>query len=97
MHAHGQPAVAALGGADQLEPEAELARVLQVVDVEVLDPLVADLVEVHRRAEREPREDRHLGGRVAPGDVVARVGLGVAAALSLRERLRVAELRGSSR
>ena len=31
MHAHRQPAVAALGGADQLQPETELARVLEVV------------------------------------------------------------------
>ena len=31
MHAHRQPAVAALGGADQLQAEAELAGVLQVV------------------------------------------------------------------
>ena len=54
---------------------------------EVLDALVADVVEVHRRAEREPREDRHLRGRVAPADVVARVGLGVAEPLRLGERL----------
>jgi hypothetical protein len=32
----------------------------------MLDALVADVVEVHRRAERQPREDRHLGGGVAP-------------------------------
>ncbi len=31
MHAHRQPAVAALGGADQLQAEPELARVLEVV------------------------------------------------------------------
>ena len=31
VHAHGQAAVDALGGADELEPEAEVARVLEVV------------------------------------------------------------------
>ena len=61
----------------------------QVVGVQVLDALVADVVEVHRRAERQPREDRHLRRRVAAGDVVARVGLGVAVALGLGERLGV--------
>ena len=70
MHVHRQPALAALGGADQLQPEAELARVLEVVAVQVLDALVAHVVEVHRRAERQPREDRHLRRRVAAGDVV---------------------------
>ena len=91
MHAHGQPAVDALGGPDQLEPEAELLRVGDVVGGEVLDALVADLVEVHRRVEREPREDRHLRRRVAPGHVVGRVGLRVAELLGLRERLRVGQ------
>ena len=40
-----------------------------------------------RRSESEPREDRHLGGRVAAVDVVGRVGLGVAEPLRLGERL----------
>ena len=94
MHAHRQAAVAALGGADQLQAEAELARVLEVVAVQVLDALVAHVVEMHRRAEREAREDRHLRGRVAAADVVAGVGLGVADALRLGERLRVARAAG---
>ena len=56
---------------------------------DVLDALVADLVEVHRRVEGEPGEDRHLGRRVAAGDVVGRVGLRVAELLRLRERVGV--------
>ena len=41
-------------------------------------------------AERETRQDRHLRGGVAAGDIIARVGLGVADALRLGERLLVA-------
>ena len=78
MHAHRQSAVDALGGADQLQPEAELARVLEVVGGDALDALVADLVEVDRRVERQPREDRHLRRGVLAVDVVGRIGLGVA-------------------
>ena len=43
---------------------------------------------MHGRAEGQPREDRHLRRGVAAGDVVAGVGLGVAQALGLGERLR---------
>ena len=93
VDAHGHAAVEALGGADQLQPEAELAGIGEVVDLQVLDSLIADVVEVHRRAEREAREDRHLRRGVAAADVVARVGLGEAAALSLGERLCVARCR----
>ncbi len=86
MHAHREPAVDALGRPDQLEPEAELVRVGDVVGRDVLDALVADLVEVHGRVEGQPGEDRHLGGGVAARDVVGRVGLGVAELLRLGER-----------
>ena len=41
VHADAEAAVDALGGADQLQPEAELARVLHVVGGDVLDALVA--------------------------------------------------------
>ena len=58
VHAHGQPAVHALGGAEQLQPQAQLARVLHVVGGDVLDSLVGDLVEVHRRVEGQPGQDR---------------------------------------
>ena len=97
MYAHRQAALAALGGADQLQPQAQLARVLEVVGVQVLDALVAHVVEVHRRPERQTRQDRHLGGGVAAGDIVARVGLGVADALRLGERLLVGRARAPSR
>ena len=53
------------------------------------DALVADVVDVHRHLEREPREDRHLRGRVGAADVIDRVGLGVAQPLRLGERLLV--------
>ena len=89
VHPHRQPAPEPLGGADQLQAEAHFARRAQVVGLQLLDPLVAHVVEVHRRAEREAREDRHLRRRVPAADVVARVGLGVAAALRLGERLGV--------
>ena len=72
-------------------PRPSSLRVRHVVAGEVLDPLVDDLVEVHRRGEREPREDRHLGRGVAAGDVVGRVGLGVAELLRLAERVGVGE------
>ena len=88
MHADRQAAADPLGGADQLQPEAELARVLEVVGLDLLDPLVADLVEVHRRVEREPREDRHLRRRVAAVDVLGGIGLGVAEPLGLGQRVR---------
>ena len=52
-------------------------------------PSKRDLVEVHRRVEREPREDRHLRGGVLAVDVVGRVGLGVAEPLRLGERVGV--------
>ena len=87
MHADRQRLADALGGADQLQPEAELAGVLDVVGRDLADALVADLVEVDRRAERQPREDRHLRGRVAAVDIVAGVGLGVAEPLGLGQRL----------
>ena len=87
VHAHRQPVADPFCGADQLELEPEVARVLEVVGLDVLDPLVADLVEVHRGVEREARDDRHLGGCVAAVDVVGRVGLGVAEPLGLGQRL----------
>ncbi len=65
----------------------ELARVREVVGRDLPDPLVADLIQPHRRVEREPREDRHLRRGVAPVDVVGRVGLGVAEPLRLGQRL----------
>ena len=54
---------------------------------DALDPLDLDPVERDPRAERDRREDRHLGRGVEPGDVVGRVGLGVAEALRLGERV----------
>ena len=91
VHAHADAAVDALGGADQLQPEPELVRVGHVVGRDVLDPLVDDLVEVDRGRERQPGEDRHLGGGVAARHVVGRVGLRVAQLLGLHQRLLVGD------
>ena len=89
MHAHREPAVAPLGGADQLQAKPQLTRILQVVGLQLLDALIWNLIDVDRRAECEPREDRHLGRGVASAHVVARVGLGVALALGLGKCLLV--------
>ena len=91
MHADADAAVDALGRADQLQPEAELVRVGHVVGGDVLDALVGDLVEMDRGRERQPGEDRHLGGGVAAGHVVGRVGLRVAELLRLQQRLLVGD------
>ena len=87
VHADAEPAVDALGGADELEPQPEVARVLHVVGGDVLDALVEHLVEVHGRVEGQPREDRHLGRRVLAVDVLGGVGLGVAQRLGLGQRV----------
>jgi len=91
VDADADSAVDALGGPDQLEAEAEVAGVGHVVGGEVLDALVDHLVEVHRGREREPGEDRHLGGGVLAGDVVGGIGLGVAELLGAPEGLRVGD------
>ena len=83
VHPHGEPAVAALSCADQLEPEAELAGVGEIVALEVLDALEGDVLEAHGRAEGEAREDGHLGGGVLARNVFGGVGLGVTLKLSL--------------
>jgi hypothetical protein len=65
MDADGDPTVHPLRPPDQLERQPEIAGVGHVVGGDVLDPLVGDLVEVHRGGERQAGEDRHLGGGVA--------------------------------
>ena len=87
MHPDRQPVVDPFGGADQLELEPEIARVLEVVGLDVLDPLIAHLVQVHRSVERQPGDDGHLRRGVSPVDVLGRVGLGVAEPLGLGQRL----------
>jgi len=62
--ADADPAVAALGDAEQLQREAELLRVGEVVRLDRLYPLVGDLGERDRRVEGEAGEDRHLRRRV---------------------------------
>jgi hypothetical protein len=59
--------------------------VLHVVGGDLLDALVADLVEVHGGVERQPREDRHLRGGVLAVDILAGIGLGVAEPLGVGE------------
>ena len=81
--ADADPAVAPLGDAEQLQREAELLGVGEVVGLDRLDPLVGDLVEADRGVEGEPGEDRHLRRGVGAVDVLGRVGLGVAELLGL--------------
>ena len=76
--ADADAAVAAFGDAEQLQREAELLGVGEVVGLDRLDPLVGDLGEVDRGVEGEAGEDRHLRRRVGAADVVGGVGLGVA-------------------
>ena len=90
VHPHGDPIREPLRRPDQLQRQPELARVRDVGDGDADDPVVADVVDVDRCAEREPREDRHLRRRVGAADVVARIGLGVAQLLRLPERLLIA-------
>ncbi len=87
MDADRQAVADPLRRADQLQLEPELVGVLEVVGLDVLDPLVADLVEMHRSVERQPREDRHLCRGVAAVDVLGRIGLGVSEPLRFGERL----------
>ncbi len=76
-HAHARAAVQALGDAEQLQHEPELLRVVEVVGLDLLDAVERDVIELHGGMEREPREDRHLGGGILPVHVLGRVGLGV--------------------
>ena len=71
------PPSQALRDAEQLQHEPELLRVVEVVGRDLLDAVERDVVELHRRMEREPREDRHLGGGILAVHVLGRVGLGV--------------------
>ena len=90
-HAHAGAAVEPLRDAEQLQHQAELLRVVEVVGRDLLDALERDLVEAHGCVEREPREDRHLGRGVLAVHVLGRVGLRVA------ELLRPARARGVAR
>ena len=88
-----EPAVAALGDAEQLQRQAELLGVGDVVGLDLGDPLVGDVVERHRGAEGQPGEDRHLRRRVGAVDVVGRIGLGVAELLGAAQGVRVGRAR----
>jgi hypothetical protein len=89
VHAHGDAAGQPLGGADQLQRQPQLAGVGDVVACDPGDALVANVVDVHGRAECQPREDRHLRGRVGAADVVGRVGFRDPEPLRLAQRLQV--------
>ena len=89
------PVAHPLGDPQQLQRQAELLRIGDVVRLDPLDALVGDVVELHRRAEGEPRQDRHLRRGVGAADVVARVRLRVAEVLRLLQRLLVREAAAS--
>jgi hypothetical protein len=78
-----------LGDPEQLQREPELLGIGEVLGGDRLDPLVGNLVEGHRGAERQSREDHHLRRRVGAVHVLGRVGLGVAALLGVGERVSV--------
>ena len=81
------PSLEPLGDAQQLQREAQLLGVGDVVGLDLGDPLVGDVVELHRGVEGEPREDRHLRRGVGPADVVAGIGLGEAQLLGPGQHL----------
>jgi len=60
---------------------------------ERVDPAHEHVLRGDPRAERDRREDRHLGGRVGSGHVLGGIGLGVPQLLRLGERLVVARTR----
>ena len=87
--ADAEPSVAAFGDAEQLQREAELLRVGEVVGLDRLDALEGDVAERDRRVEGEPGEDRHLRRGVGAVDVLGRVRLGVAELLGPLQHLLV--------
>src|SRR5437588_389165 len=89
LKADREAVIYALRGPDQLQPQPELPGVGQIVGRDVLDPLVAHVLEAHRHAEGQAGEDRHLGGCVLAVDVVAGIRLRIAEPLRLRQGLLV--------
>ncbi len=85
--AHVVAAVDEPGGADEADHHLELARGGDVERVDLVDAAVLDVVERDAGVEGDGGEDRHLRRGVGAGDVVGRVGLGVAARLRVGERL----------
>jgi hypothetical protein len=83
VDSHRQATIDSLGGADQLQPEPQLARVLEVVGLDVLDPVISNLVDVHRRVERQPGEDRHLCGGIRSIDILGWIRFGISQPLGL--------------
>ena len=64
------------------EPHHRVGRTRRgdVLGGDLLDPAIVDVVERDPRPEGDGREDRHLRGGVRAGDVLGRIGLGVAPA-----------------
>ena len=87
--ANADPALVALGDPEQLQREAQLLGVGEVVGLDLLDPLVGDLAQRHRGVEGEAGEDRHLRRGVGAVDVVGRVGLRVAQLLGAGQHVPV--------
>ena len=83
-----QPRVRQLGQRQQLDRVAQLAGVLDVGELEPVDPRAGDLGRPHVGAEGELRQDRQLVRGVGAVDVEGRVGLGVAQLLRLAQRRR---------
>ncbi len=88
-HADAEPAVAALGDPQQLQRQAELLRVGDVVRLDLGDPLIGDVGERDGGAERKPSQDRHLRRGVGPVDVLCGIGLRIAQLLGAAQGVRI--------
>ena len=87
MHAQLDALGGALGDAQQLDAVAQLLGVADVRRLQLGDAFHVRLVELHRDAEGDGAHDGRLVRGVDAFDVEGRVGLGVAAALRVLQRL----------
>ena len=96
-HAKLEPGRREFGQCQELDGVAELAGVLEVGEVQAVDPLAGNVVESDVGLERELGQDRQLVGGVGAVDVQGRIGLGVAELLGLPQGVLVRSVpRGSS-
>ena len=90
LHRDVDPAVDEPRCPDEANHHVELARCHDVERVDLRDPRVRDIGELHMRVEGDRRENRHLRGGVGAGNVVGGIGFRIAALLRVGERLVVA-------
>ena len=85
MHTGFEGAAGGLGDGQELDPVAELGRVLDVLPGDRRDAFRMDVLEVHGGAEGDRRQDLELVRRVHAFDIQRGVGLRVAVRLRLLE------------